>query len=221
MNYIEAMDVIGSLSAPSKMPWYSFSTSAFDCQTGSKLRQICGSVCSKCYACKGQYPFPNVRIAQDKRMAGTKHDDFVEAFTLVLTTLYGRGKKTYNFQGNTIKENRFRWHDAGDIQSLEHLEKINQIALNTPFLDHWLPTKEAGYVGKFLKKHKQFSNNLTVRISNPMIGETFKTAPMGLPFSTVGVTQGMSQCSAPQQENKCLDCRMCWDKDKNVNYKAH
>lgn len=221
MQYIEAMDIIGSLSTPSKMPWYGFSTSAFDCQTGSKLRQIEGSVCSKCYACKGQYSFPNVRVAQDKRMEGTKHPDFVEAMVLVLTTLYNRGKKTYIKNGQPVKENRFRWHDAGDIQSLEHLEKINEIALKTPFIDYWLPTKEVGYVNQFLKKHKMFADNLTVRISNPVIGETFKKAPMGLPFSTVNVKDDISQCLAPQQENKCLDCRMCWDKDKNVNYKAH
>lgn len=221
MQYIEAMDIIGSLSQPSKMPWFSYSTSAFDCQTGTKLRQIPGSVCSSCYACKGQYNFSNVKNAQAKRMAGTKHPDFVEAMTLVLTQLYNRGKKTYVLNGKTVKENRFRWHDAGDIQSLEHLERINEIAVRTPFLDHWLPTKEAGYCGQFLKAYGKFAPNLTVRISNPMIGETFKKAPMGLPFSTVNVTQGMSQCSAPNQDNKCVDCRMCWDQDKNVNYKAH
>lgn len=221
MQYVDAIDIIGSLSTPSKMPWYGFSTSAFDCQTGSKLRQIEGSICSKCYACKGQYSFPNVRVAHDKRMTGTKHPDFVEAMTLVLTKLYQRGKKTYKYKGKIIKENRFRWHDSGDIQSLEHLEKINQIALNTPFLDHWLPSKEYGYVNEFIKKHKTFAPNLTVRMSATMIGQSFEKPPMGLPFSTVDAKEGVVQCIAPKQNNKCLDCRMCWDKDKNVNYKAH
>lgn len=221
MQYIEAMDIIGSLSQPSKMPWFSYSTSAFDCQTGSKLREIKGSVCSSCYACKGQYRFSNVRKAQDKRMAGTKHPDFVEAMTLVLTTLYNRGKKTYKKNGKTVKENRFRWHDAGDIQSLEHLERINQIALNTPFLDHWLPSKEFGYVNQFLKKHKRFAPNLTVRMSATMVGQTFDKAPMGLPFSAVGVTQELSQCPAYSQDGQCKNCRNCWEPKLNVSYPLH
>lgn len=221
MQYIEAMDIIGSLSQPSKMPWYSYSTSAFDCQTGSKLREVEGSVCASCYACKGQYRFSNVRTAQDKRMAGTKHPDFVEAFVLVLTTLYNRGKKTYTKNGKVIKENRFRWHDAGDIQSLEHLERINAIALATPFLEHWLPTKEYGYTNAFLKKHKEFAPNLTVRVSATMVGQSFTKQPMGLPFSAVGVTQELSQCPAYTQGGKCNDCRQCWDKDLNVSYPLH
>lgn len=221
MNYLDAMDIIGSLSKPSKMPWYSYSTSAFDCQTGSKLREIKGSVCASCYACKGQYRFSNVRKAQDKRMAGTKHQDFVPAFVLVLTTLYNRSKKTYKRKGKEVKENRFRWHDAGDIQSLEHLEKINDIALQTPFLDHWLPTKEPGYVSQFIKKHGSFAPNLVVRVSATMVGQTYKTAPMGLPFSTVDVKQDMSQCPAYTQGGECKDCHQCWDADKNVNYPLH
>ena len=204
------------------MPWYGFSTSALDCQTGSKLREVKNSVCSKCYACRGNYCFSNVKESHTKRLDATKDPRFVEAMTTVITTLYNRGKKTYKLNGKDVKENRFRWHDSGDIQSLEHLEKINQIAINCHFIDFWLPTKEIGYTNQFLKKHKEFAPNLTVRVSNPMIGETFKKAPMGLPFSTVNVTDNnIMQCSAPQQDNKCLDCRMCWDKDKNVNYKAH
>lgn len=221
MNYIEAVDIIGGLSNPSKMPWFSFSTSAFDCKTGSKLREIEGSVCSSCYACKGNYRFRNVKEAHARRLAGTTHPDFVKAFTLVLETLYNRTKKTYIKNGKEIKENRFRWHDSGDIQSVKHLEKINEIALNTPYLEHWLPTKEVGFVSNYLKKHKKFAPNLVVRISATMVGQTYKKAPMGLPFSAVGVTQELSQCPAYSQEGQCKDCNTCWDATKNVSYPLH
>ena len=60
--------LVGGLSAPSKMPCKSFSISAFECITGSRLRKIAGSVCSKCYALKGRYVFPKVQAALDRRL---------------------------------------------------------------------------------------------------------------------------------------------------------
>ncbi len=47
-----------SLSKPSKMPGYGWSTPASRCITGSKLRRIKGSVCHGCYAMKNRYVFP-------------------------------------------------------------------------------------------------------------------------------------------------------------------
>ena len=39
------------------------------------------------------------------------------------------------------KQPWFRWHDSGDIQSLEHLEKIFEVCRLTPETSHWLPTR--------------------------------------------------------------------------------
>lgn len=222
LTYQEALDIIGGLSATSKMPWFSWSISALHCHTGSKLRKIAGSTCSKCYACKGRYMFPNVKDAHERRKAGLDHPDFVKAFVTVLETAYLKSRKTYERDGVTIKENRFRWHDSGDIQSLDHLMKINKIAEQTPYIDHWLPTREYGIVKRFLDCGMTFSPNLTVRMSAVMVGQVFPDRPMDLPFSTVGVDdEKVSPCSAYAQEGKCLNCRMCWDKDKDVNYPLH
>ena len=221
LTYIDAMDIIGGLSKPSKMPWHGWSTSAYDCKTGSKLRGIKGSTCSSCYACKGNYCFQNVKDAHARRMAGLSHPQFVEAFILVLNTLYERGKKTYVYRTRITKENRFRWHDSGDIQSVEHLRMINEIAKATPKIRHWIPTREYGMVNEFLKTNK-FAFNLTVRMSAVMIGDEFKKQPMGLPSSTVGVKTAKSQCPAYTQGGACQDCNRCWDKTvKNVNYPLH
>lgn len=222
LTYIEAMDIIGGLSQPSKMPWFSWSISAFDCNTGGKLRKIKGSVCESCYACKGNYRFSNVTNAHARRLQALSHPRFVEAFRLVLYMLHERTKKTYLYKGKKIKENRFRWHDSGDLQNMEHLNKIVLIAQSLPHLRFWLPTKEVGIVNKWLKKNKQFPWNLTVRVSNPMKGVDFKQRPMGLSYSTVGVTsKNVQQCPAPNQGNQCLDCRQCWESDINVNYSLH
>ena len=132
MEYKEALDIIGGLSKPSKMPWRSWSIPAQACKTGSLLRKKNGSVCGKCYAMKGMYSFPNVKAALNRRLKAIDHPLFVEAFSLVLNKLVGKSRK---------KENRFRWHDSGDIQSVEHLDLINRIALSTPLVRHWLPVR--------------------------------------------------------------------------------
>lgn len=217
LTYQEAVSIIGGLSKTSKMPWYSWSTSAFDCITGSRLRQVEGSVCSNCYACKGCYVFSSVKQAHDRKLKALQDPRFVEAFTVVLTNLYERTRKTYVKDGKVIKENRFRWHDSGDIQSIEHLEMINQIALNCPFIDFWLPTKEVGMI-----RGRTFAPNLTVRVSHPMIGETFKEDRVPFVYSTVGYDKSEKNCYAQQNDGKCGDCSMCWDKSiKAINYKEH
>lgn len=220
LKYTDAMDIIGGLSQPSKMPWYSYSLSAYDCKTGSKLREVEGSTCSKCYACKGNYCFPNVRIAHARRLKAIDDPRFEDAFVLVLTKLYQRGRGKYMRDGVEVKENRFRWHDSGDIQTLEHLETINRIAQRTPFLDHWIPTREFGIVRKFFEKHGNFAHNLVVRMSATMIGEELKSS-LPLPMSTVGMPEAPTQCVAYEQQGKCLDCRQCWNFDTNVNYPLH
>ncbi len=204
---------IGGLSKTSKMPGYSYSLPASACKTGSKLRLTKGSVCEKCYAMKGCYMFSNVQAALTKRLWLINTPSFVEDFIVVLLSKYKNMRRV---------EDRFRWHDSGDLQGLEHLKKINKIALGTPNLKHWLPTKEIGIVNQYLKEGNTFADNLTVRISAPLIGESFKKRPLGLPFSTVDVTnKTVKQCPAYEQDGKCGDCSLCWDKTVNVNYPLH
>ena len=221
MSFKEALVLIGGISSPSKMPFGSWSTSAFDCKVGTKLRAVKGSTCSSCYATRGNYGFKNVKEAHNRRLAALSDPRFVEAFVIVLKSLYKHTKKTYLFEGKEIKENRWRWHDSGDLQSLDHLVMINDIALQTPFLVHWIPTREIGIVNEYLKSGRTFASNLLVRISATMVGQTYATRPMGLPFSTVGVDAAPAQCPAYQQGGKCLDCSNCWDATKDVNYSLH
>lgn len=215
MKFVEALEVIGGLSNPSKMPWYSWSISAFNCKVGSKLRQIEGSICSKCYALKGNYRFKNVKVAHERRLKALDHPQFVEAFVIVLNELRRRSK---------TGENRFRWHDSGDLQDVEHLEKIVAIARQTPDVIHWLPTREFNIVIQYFRKHGKESvpDNLTIRMSGVMVGETPKVS-MGLVASSVGVDDpSVHQCPAYTQGGKCLSCNNCWDKEKAVvNYPLH
>ena len=55
MKKHEAQALCGSLTQTSKMPCKSVSLPTESCQTGFKMAQIPGSICSSCYADKGFY----------------------------------------------------------------------------------------------------------------------------------------------------------------------
>jgi len=222
MSYIEASQIIGGFSQTSKMPGWSWSLNALACQTGSELAKIPGSVCNKCYALRGAYRYGNVQEAMNRRMEAAKHPQFEDAFVKALEGVYGGTRKKYIMNGVERKENRFRFFDSGDLQSVEMLKTINRIALRCPDLDMWLPTKEARYVTAFLAEGNVFAPNLTVRVSHPMVGQTFKKKPQGCNFSTVGVTDAPANCPAYSNGNQCGDCRMCWDHTiEAINYPLH
>ena len=204
-----ALEIVGGLSNPSKMPCHSWSTPAKYCKTGKKLVSVSGSICSKCYAFRGYYPTPNVKNALEKRFNSLSNPDWVEAMTVSISGSEGSGF--------------FRWHDSGDIQSLEHLEKIVQVAKNLPSIKFWLPTREYSFVSEYLKKHGSFPDNLNVRLSAYMIdGQPPVALANRLGLTTSGVSTSGFTCPSSNQGNKCLSCRACWDKNvQNVNYKKH
>ncbi len=207
--YKQALPIIGGLSAPSKMPWWGWSISAKHCVTGKKLHQQPGTTCEHCYALKGRYMFPNVTSAHDRRLQALSHPDYVEAFVSVLSHLY---KGT---------EDRFRWFDAGDLQSVDHLRIICDIARQTPQVRHWLPTREYSFVREYLRSGGDVPENLVIRMSHNLVGQAPSGRLFDLPFSTVDVNRAdIHQCPAPTTENKCASCDACWTK-KDINYHAH
>ena len=125
----EAREITGGLSKPSKMPGPAYNLPATACITGAKLAQIPGTVCYGCYALKGRYRFRNVRLALARRLESLSHPQWVTAMTILI-----KG------------EPHFRWHDSGDLQSVQHLKNIFEVCNNTPGTSHWLPTREAGFL---------------------------------------------------------------------------
>ena len=199
MNIKEAIKLVGGLSKPSKMPGWSYGLPAKECKTGSRLRKIPGSTCYNCYALKGFYVFPVVKEAQYRRLQATKGPQWVEAMAAAV---------------NSKKSTWFRWHDSGDVQDLDHLNKIFEVCELTPSKRHWLPTREA-----WIRDHaKRFPKNLIVRLSMPMVDQT----PAGSWSNTSTVVTAGASCPAPLQGGKCNDCSSCWNKKiSNVSYGKH
>ena len=117
MNTKKAWDLVGGLSKPGKMPGWAIGIPAKECNTGSKLRLIPGSVCSTCYALKGCYVFKVVQDAQYRRLKAIKNRSWVVAMVTLI---------------NSKKSKVFRWHDSGDVQDLDHLMKIFEVCRLSP-----------------------------------------------------------------------------------------
>ena len=199
MKVKEAIKITEGFTRTSKMPGLSYSLPAWECKTGSKLRKVKGSVCASCYALKGNYTrYPAIKAAQYRRLEAMKHPDWVTAMAAVIK-----------------RQKWFRWHDAGDVQDQQHLQKIFEICRLTPETNHWLPTREA-----WIKDHLASKpDNLVIRFSPPMVNQR---APESWPHSSMVVDKGFHTCPAPAQGGKCLDCRQCWDPNiKTVSYGKH
>jgi hypothetical protein len=115
----------------------------------------------------------------------------------------------------------FRWHDAGDLQSFQHLLSIVQIAENCPGTVFWIPTREKKFVNQFLNAFGKFPKNLIVRVSATMrdekAGDYKNTSTIHEHKKPIGFA-----CKAAENNNECGDCRACWDpKIKNISYKFH
>ena len=192
-----AKEITGSLTRTSKMPGLSYSLPAWECKTGSKLRKIKGSVCASCYALKGNYTrYKAIKAAQYDRLEKIKNSLWVAAMVVQVK-----------------RQKYFRWHDAGDVQDLDHLNKIYSVCKLTPEVKHWMPTREA-WIKNYLYNKPE---NLVIRFSPPMIGQRNDSWPNSSMVVETGAT-----CPAPKQNNSCGDCRQCWDPlVKVVSYGKH
>ena len=196
----DAKKITDSFTKTSKMPGLSYSLPAWECKTGWKLAQVPGTPCFSCYAKKGNYTrYPAIKIAQYRRLAAIKMEGWTRAMAVQI-----------------LKQKYFRWHDAGDVQSHEHMAKIIEVCKLTPNTKHWLPTQERQY----LPKPEDVPANLIIRLSRSKVD-----GPAGNAWthdSGVTTQEGQRTCPAPDQGGACKDCRACWNKDiKSVIYGKH
>ena len=199
-----AKSIAGTLGNPSKMPGKSYGISALLCNIGQKLAAIPGSVCSDCYAMKGQYPTPTVQLGHARRANGLSSISWRDAMVRLI---------------KRSDDPHFRWLDSGDLQSFQMLLDIVWIAEQLPEFLFWLPTREKKLVLQYQTNFGSFPKNLVVRLSAAMIDGQ---APDYAGNTSTVVTTTNYTCSAPDQDGKCVDCRDCWDAEiKNVAYLKH
>ena len=203
MKVSEAVKITGSMTRTSKMPGLSYSLPAWECQVGAKLRKVKGSVCAGCYALKGNYTrYPAIKAAQYYRLQSLRHPQWIPAMVAQIK-----------------RQKFFRWHDAGDIQSVQHLKNIMEVCTLTPSTKHWLPTREVKYTS--LMDPAIVPTNLKIIISDHMVDQA--TPVKSWPFTSgVSSDKKLATCPAPKQGGKCGSCRACWDRGvARVTYGKH
>ena len=226
-----AIEITGGLSRPSKMPGPGFSIPADTCITGTKLRKKPKTVCFICYAHKGRYVFSNVQRALRRR------------YTLLMAVLAAGPESQpwalwLDAMVKLIGAHRFfRFHDSGDLQSLDHLRLYIELATRLPGVLFWLPTRElnlitSAYGSKILPPFR-YPHNLCIRYSASMMNTvTTRWRPSSGVWSrhnldsiggrVAALQQGVYVCPAPDLGGTCGQCRACWDNGREtVVYLKH
>jgi hypothetical protein len=207
----EALDYVGGLSVPTKIPTYCYSIPAERCITGSTLVNVKGSTCESCYAMKGWHYGKQVGPAEERRFQSLKKAYWTDAMVYLIRSL----KLAY-----------FRWHDSGDIQGLWHLQKIFEVCLRTPDCYHWLPTREWDMIKNFRELGIPKPKNLKIILSAHMIdraGPVELAKDLNVQVSTVVTSNPTCQAHTKTVEVKngrhnlthgyCGSCRDCWNED--------
>jgi hypothetical protein len=209
----------GILTGNGKMPGATYATDPFLCVTGAKLRKVEGTSCHKCYAVRIASFRPSVAKGYNVRhmaMARASQDLYVTGRQWVDAMVF-----MINRHAEKTGDHEFRWFDAGDVPHHNGFELIAWVAIRTPNIKHWIPTKENVWFKDFLKR-VDMPTNMVVRVSTPKIDSR---VTVNFP-NTSTVHKGSNPighvCPASTQGNQCGSCRACWDpKVANVSYPLH
>ena len=220
----EAELVTGKLSDPDKMPGKAWGIPASQCKRGGKLHLRPGTVCHDCYARKGRYVMPVVANAYLRRLQAYTHRPrwhWIQAMIFLI------GKQTKK------ETPYFRVFDSGDLQDEDMLKAWYSVANNLPKIKFWLVTRERGIV-RTVARLVHAPKNMVVRVSGDMVDDDGPTGfnNIGKVASKVPLEEWAKlvkrntrkdwHCPAPLQDNRCGDCRACWDpKVVSVTYMKH
>ena len=162
-----------------------------------------------CYACKGNWLFPNVKNSLQHNLEAYKSNptlffDSVAAQTALV---------------------RFcRWHSSGDIVDMQYFEGMCKVARKNKDTHYLCFTKKYEIINEFLSKGKKIPKNLSIVFSawNNWIPENPYELPMtyvyGKEFNNELIPKDAIPCGG-----KCENCQACWTlkKGQHVYFLKH
>ena len=197
-----------------KMPFYNYDLSAWDCQTGGKLRKKENSVCSVCYAMKGNY------LRYKNGSVGTSHKRHLKSLENGFEWSIAMAYQVLHY-----KTKYFRFHASGDLQSVNHAKQIINLARMTPTTKYWIPTRELGFIKALKDQNIVIPKNCIFRVSAPMVDGKLRRDKFNHTSSVISSESKKGKsiiCGAYKQGGQCLKCRACWSsKIKDISYLQH
>ena len=127
---------------------------------GELLTNVSGTCTGICGDCK--------KYCYAVRDAKLHHNATIPAWTKNTLLMRWNLSKLMDKIDNFIKTHSvgtWRWQVAGEIESYEYLEAMNDIAKKNPTVKFGVYTKRFDFVERFLAENKKFAKNLCVNIS--------------------------------------------------------
>lgn len=168
-----------------------------------------------CYACKGNFCYPNVKKSQLDNLNHykTNPEDYFQQIVKFLTT----GLVTYKY---------FRWHSAGDIPDSQYLYKMIEVACVCPEVKFLAFTKQFEIVNNIINEIgiDNFPNNLKIVFS--MWDKDYKVDnPYDFPTTWVDFKDKSKNPQIPELSipciGKCYECQSCWSLHKGQSVVFH
>ena len=162
-----------------------------------------------CYACKGNWLFPNVKNSLESNLEAYKSnpDLFFESIATQTALV------------------RFcRWHSSGDIVDMQYFEGMCKVARKNKETHYLCFTKKYEIINEFLSKGKRIPKNLSIVFSawSNWIPENPYDLPMtyvyGKEFNNELIPKDAIPCGG-----KCENCQACWTlkKGQHVYFLKH
>ena len=162
-----------------------------------------------CYACKGNWLFPNVKNSLQHNLDAYKSnpDLFFESVA-----------------AQTALVRFCRWHSSGDIVDMKYFEGMCKVARKNKDTHYLCFTKKYEIINEFLSKGKRIPKNLSIVFSawDNWIPENPYNLPMtyvyGKEFNNELIPKDAIPCGG-----KCENCQACWTlkKGQHVYFLKH
>ena len=162
-----------------------------------------------CYACKGNWLFPNVKNSLNQNLEAYKGNPDLFFESIVTQTALVRF---------------CRWHSSGDIVDMQYFEGMCKVARKNKDTHYLCFTKKHEIINEFLSKGKRIPKNLSIVFSawSNWIPENPYDLPMtyvyGKEFNNELIPKDAIPCGG-----KCETCQACWTlkKGQHVYFLKH
>ena len=162
-----------------------------------------------CYACKGNWLFPNVKNSLQQNLEAYKNNH-----TLFFESVAAQ----------TALVRFCRWHSSGDIVDMQYFEGMCKVARKNKDTHYLCFTKKYEIINEFLSKGKRIPKNLSIVFSawSDWVPENPYDLPMtyvyGKEFNNELIPKDAIPCGG-----KCETCQACWTlkKGQHVYFLKH